>query len=56
MERNNLTLEEAEKRWQAGIDNYTVIQNADVVFATQWKYEFTQTQVGLVYLFIKIGR
>ncbi|XP_037035462.1 bifunctional coenzyme A synthase isoform X1 [Bradysia coprophila] len=44
MERNGLSHDEAEKRWQAGIDNYTVVQNADVVFATQWKHEFTQVQ------------
>lgn len=46
MERNNLNHDEAEKRWQAGIDNYSVVQNADVVFATQWKHEFTQIQVS----------
>lgn len=46
MSRNDLSYEEAEKRWQAGADNYTVVQNADVVFATQWKQDFTQIQVS----------
>lgn len=44
MQRNGLNHDEAEKRWKAGIDNYAVVQNADVVFATQWKHEFTQIQ------------
>ncbi|KAJ6642170.1 Bifunctional coenzyme A synthase [Pseudolycoriella hygida] len=44
MERNGLTMEEAEKRWQVGVDSSTVVQNADVVFSTQWKHEFTQIQ------------
>lgn len=47
MERNGLSQDEAEKRWHAGVDNYTVVQNADVVFATQWKHEFTQIQVSI---------
>lgn len=50
MERNELSFEEAEKRWRAGVDNYSVVQNADVVFATQWKHEFTQVQVSLIKL------
>lgn len=48
MERNKLTYDEAEKRWKAGIDNYSVVQNADVIFATQWKYDFTQVQVSQI--------
>lgn len=47
MQRNGLNHDEAEKRWKAGIDNYAVVQNADVVFATQWKHEFTQIQVSI---------
>lgn len=46
IERNELSYEDAEKRWLAGIDNYSVVQNSDVVFATQWKHDFTQVQVS----------
>lgn len=53
MTRNNLTNEEAEKRYEAGVNNSTVVQNADVIFSTQWKYEFTQIQVSLINLILK---
>lgn len=43
-ERNNLSEEEARKRLSAQPSNAYVVQRSNVVFSSEWSFEYTQTQ------------
>lgn len=43
--RDNLTEEQAKQRVDAQPKNETMIKESNVVFSTQWSYEFSQQQV-----------
>ena len=45
MERDGMPEEAAEKRLAAQISNQNVVDHGNVVFSSQWEYEFTQKQV-----------
>ena len=45
MERDGLTEEEAQRRMAAQPTNSEYIQQANVIFSTQWEPEYTQKQV-----------
>ena len=45
MERDNLTEEEVRRRMAAQPTNLEYIQQANVIFSTQWEPEYTQKQV-----------
>lgn len=46
MERNKLSETEAKQRINAQTDNNTIIKYSNVVFSSQWSYEFSQMQVN----------
>ncbi|XP_055689567.1 bifunctional coenzyme A synthase [Lutzomyia longipalpis] len=43
-ERNNLTEEEAKMRINSQLSNDVIVQHSNVVFSSQWSYEFTEKQ------------
>ena len=45
MQRDGMPEEAAEKRLAAQISNQKVVDHGNVVFSSQWEYEFTQKQV-----------
>lgn len=49
MERDGMPEEAAEKRLAAQISNQNVVDHGNVVFSSQWEYEFTQKQVELAW-------
>ena len=46
MSRDGLTEEEAQRRMAAQPTNLEYIEQANVIFSTQWEPEYTQKQVG----------
>lgn len=42
--RNNLSEEEARKRLASQIDNKEFVRKSNVIFSSEWTYEFTQEQ------------
>ena len=45
MERDDLTEEAARSRMSAQSSNSEYVQQANVIFSTQWEPEYTQKQV-----------
>lgn len=43
--RDNLTEEQAKQRVDAQPKNEVMVKESNVVFSTQWSYEFSQQQV-----------
>lgn len=43
--RDNLTEEQAKQRVDAQPKNETMVKESNVVFSTQWSYEFSRQQV-----------
>lgn len=43
--RDSLTKEQAEQRVNAQPTNETMVKVSNVVFSTQWSYEFSESQV-----------
>ena len=48
MDRDGLTEEEARRRMAAQPTNSEYIQQANVIFSTQWEPEYTQKQVWII--------
>jgi dephospho-CoA kinase len=48
MERDGLTEEEARRRMAAQPTNSEYIEQANVIFSTQWEPEYTQKQVLII--------
>ena len=48
MNRDDLTEEEARRRMAAQPTNSEYIQQANVIFSTQWEPEYTQKQVWII--------
>jgi len=44
MERNNLSENEARNRLANQVDNADIVAKSQVIFSSQWDYEFTQRQ------------
>ena len=44
MNRNNLSEDEARKRISSQLDNATMISKANIVFSSEWSYDFTENQ------------
>ena len=49
MERDGLTEDEAQRRMAAQMTNLEYIQQANVVFSTQWESEYTQKQARKIH-------
>ena len=47
MERDGLTEEEARRRMAAQPTNVEYIEQANVIFSTEWEPAYTQKQVGI---------
>lgn len=47
MKRDGLTEEEARRRMAAQMTNLEYIEQANVIFSTQWEPEYTQKQVRI---------
>lgn len=56
MERDGMTEEEARRRMAAQPTNSEYIQQANVIFSTQWEPEYTQKQVWTVLLCVMCMR
>lgn len=54
IDRDDLTEEEAQRRMAAQPTNSEYIQQANVIFSTQWEPEYTQKQVYDIYCAVNL--